>query len=131
VEKLTKKDIAKISRRLIKHHTEDNSDILQTFAISESEIIKGVQCPKCSLIPMNRVHGKWCCQSCTNTSKDAHIAALKDYQLLLGSTVSNQELRYFLHLPSAKAAHTILNSMNLNYSGSKKARKYHLATDED
>lgn len=131
VEKLTKKDITKISRRLIKYHTPYDADILKKFSVSKPYLLTGVGCPNCSFLPMKRMHGKWCCPSCSHASKDAHIAALKDYYLLLGSTISNQELREFLHLPSEKAAHTLLNSMDLNHSGNNKGRRYHLPHYDD
>ncbi|MFC0270832.1 nuclease-related domain-containing protein [Metabacillus herbersteinensis] len=98
-EKITSKEIRKTSRILTKLNTPYNPDILQKFQISESELLKGDQCPRCQYIPMNRKTSKWTCSACSFTSKDAHHDAIKDYSLLVSSTITNQELRNFFSCP--------------------------------
>ncbi|MCG1022110.1 nuclease-related domain-containing protein [Sutcliffiella horikoshii] len=78
----TEKELLKISRKLLKQHCEENVNILERYDINRNEILKGVQCPGCSNIPLNRQSGSWFCEKCNLKSKNAHIATLEDYRLL-------------------------------------------------
>ena len=125
-QKLSTKEMRKISRLLVKKHTPLNKDVLQQFQLSKTELLKGVQCSNCTYIPMKRTYGKWLCPTCNHSSKDAHIEALKDYSLLFSHTITNQELREFLVLTSESVAKKMLITLNLTYTGRNKARVYHL-----
>ena len=92
---ITEKELKKVSRLLLKNHIEADFSILERFQISSDDILKGVICPKCNHLPLARVHGNWYCPQCNSKSKDAHIQALKDYQLLFGSYITNSKLRGF------------------------------------
>jgi hypothetical protein len=129
-EKLTEKELRRISRLLIKYHTTYNPDILQYFHIHEADLLTGVRCSDCFSMPMNRKWGKWICPNCFFSSKDAHISALHDYFFLLGSTITNQQFCNFLQLSSRQAATKMLAAMNLSHSGTTKGRAYHLSFDE-
>jgi len=125
-EKLTVKEWTKLSKLLIKKHTPEEYDVLETFNINKSELLTGVHCPECSALPMKRIYGKWACPSCQYTSRTAHITALRDYALIIGTTISNQGIREFLQLPSKNIVNYIAKSMNLPHTGVGKARIYHL-----
>ncbi len=112
----------------MKDHTPLEKNILLHFEIAEKKIIKGVQCPKCSLTIMQRLRGKWVCPSCHLISKDAHINSLEDYTLLFSPTINNKQLRHFLNLSSAAVSRNLLQSMNLKYTGNKKSRTYNLSS---
>ncbi|WP_408007220.1 hypothetical protein ACJROX_21355 [Pseudalkalibacillus sp. A8] len=75
---------------------------------------------------MKRIHGKWICPICRATSKNAHFQALHDYALLINPTITNKELRKFLHIDSEAVANYILKSLNLDYRGNTKERIYYL-----
>ena len=75
---------------------------------------------------MMRKWGKWLCGSCSFISRDAHFTALRDYALLIKPTITNRELRTFLHVESEYVATRLLNSLNVPYTGSTKDRVYHL-----
>lgn len=123
---LTIKELKSISRSLLKNDTTLDSNILELFGITETNILTGVQCPKCSAIPMHRKYGTWVCCQCFFQSNDAHIATLKDYYLLINKTITNKQLRKFLHLSSITSATKILTALNLKFSGNRKSRKYEL-----
>lgn len=123
---MTIKELNKLSRLLIKRNTPINPNLLQQFQIPFSEIITGIHCVKCFSIPMKKISGSWICMRCQHTSKDAHIASLQDYALLFGQTITNKDMREFLHLSSPSSASRILMTMNLEYTGSYKYRKYQL-----
>lgn len=127
---LTPQQLKKISRKLLMSHTISNPDVLQQLQIQSHEILTGVQCPECSSLPLIRLHAKWICPSCGSLSRDAHFSALNDYKLLINLTISNRELKDFLHLSSMYASSRILHSMNLPYSGSYKNRRYMMSLDD-
>lgn len=125
-EKMTQKELRKIARLLLAHHTPENPDILQYFDISPKEISTGVQCPykECEFIGMERRYGTWCCPKCGARSKDAHIQAISDYFLLIKPSITNAELCDFLHI-NPRIAYKIFTSMNLPFTGKFRDRVYH------
>jgi hypothetical protein len=123
-EKFTPKDSQKMSSLLIKKHTNKHEDISQLYGINKEQLITGVQCQACNSIPMERQYGTWYCQACNSHSKDAHIQTMQDYFLLFNSTITNPQLRQFLHIPSKYTASRILASLNLLSSGKGKGRVY-------
>ncbi|WP_129077958.1 nuclease-related domain-containing protein [Anaerobacillus alkaliphilus] len=125
-DKLTPKELKKISRTLIKHHQPLKPDYLEKYKIAHSDLLTGVHCPNCRQIPMQRKRGYWYCHSCQHSSKDAHLAAIHNYSVLLGPTITNQQLRNFLHLPSPSVASKILSSLSLKKSGIMKGSYYQL-----
>ncbi|MBO9130041.1 nuclease-related domain-containing protein [Bacillus sp. 165] len=128
-QKLSEQELRRLSARLLKRHTPISSNILQRFRIDEIELLKGVHCPECRLIPMQRKGHSWLCSSCNYSSKDAHIETLQDYALLISPTITNQQLRGFLQLPSRHIATKILMSMGLKHVGITKGRVYQLFID--
>ena len=128
-EILDKKQLQKLSKLLLKKHTPHDHDILAQFGIKEHELIKGVRCPKCNKIPMERTPRSWRCTKCNYTSKTAYLNSLVDYSLLIGNTITNQQLRDFLKLPTRSGAKTIFKSLNLEYRGDLKARVYIIPDD--
>lgn len=125
-EIMTKKDLKKLANSLLKAHTPHIPKLLENYKISADDLAPGVHCPSCGVLPMKRKWGMWVCGSCSFTSRDAHLLALRDYTLLIKSTITNRELREFLQLESISVAAKILSRLNLSYTGSTKARVYHL-----
>ena len=127
---LSSKDIKKINRILLREHVPFNISVLDQYEIKSTEVVKGVVCSSCSQLPMIRVHGSWYCEHCQLNIKEAHLQALKDYNLLYGSKISNKSAREFLKISSPFLASRILRSMNLSCSGSKKSKTYELEFKE-
>lgn len=125
-EIMNSKELRKLSNLLIKQHAPSNPNFLQQFQIHKTEILTGVHCPACFLLPIARKRGSWFCLHCTISYKDAHIPSLNDYALLLGATITNRELRNFLQLPSVSIATKLLDSLQLRHSGRFKNRTYEL-----
>jgi hypothetical protein len=126
-EKLALKDIKKLSKLFIKHNEPYDPDVLQYYEISESDLLTGVYCPQCQSLPMVWTYGKWHCCTCSLHSKVAHIPTIKEYSLLINSTITNRETKRFLHLPSESISKKLLQSMKLPYSGTTKDREYYLS----
>lgn len=125
-ENINEKEWAKLSKLLIKKHTPEEYDVLESFNIDKREILTGVQCPNCLALPMKKIYGKWVCRTCHHHSRTAHIHALRDYALIIGTSISNRGIREFLQLPSKNIVNNIAKSMNLPHTGVGKARIYHL-----
>ncbi len=125
-EKLTEKEMRKITRIIIKKDAPSIPDYLKQFNINHLEIITGVHCPACSAIPMFWEWGNWKCANCNTVSKNAHLQALNDYYLLVDTTITNKNLRKFLHLPSISVSQKLLSSLNLTSSGSYRNRSHQL-----
>ncbi|USK49548.1 NERD domain-containing protein [Bacillus sp. CMF12] len=124
-EVLSPKDMKKISRSLLKEHTQKNFDILKHYEISKSDIQTGVICKVCSFYPMKRHYGTWFCTNCQTKDKNAHIPALMDLFLLNNdSPLDNGQICSFFHISSGDIAKKLLSASKLPTSGSKKGRVY-------
>ncbi|MFZ7946786.1 nuclease-related domain-containing protein [Neobacillus sp. 19] len=124
IEKLDAKELKKLKRLLLSKHTPENPDILKQFNLSPKDIPTGVKCPTCDFIPMDYHYGNWCCPKCKMKSKIAHIPAINDYFLLIKPSITNAELRAFLHIHSIRVAGKILASLKLPFTGTFRDRIY-------
>ncbi|MBM7620530.1 hypothetical protein JOC95_002383 [Bacillus tianshenii] len=125
---LTEKELAKLTRLIKKKNEPEEVNILARYGIKKEEILKGVQCPKCSYLPLKR-KGKWSCESCRCLFQDAHINAIHDYLHLLQPTISYHQFKDFLQIESRSVASKLLSSLGLPYTGSTKNRVYYLNKD--
>jgi hypothetical protein len=129
-EKLTKRELTKLSKLLVRAHTPENPDLLSRFQIAEKDIIKGVYCTTCLFLPVNRKKGSWHCPKCLTKSNDLHLYSLMDYTLLYGTAITNKQCCDFLRLPSRHVAKRLLSEMNLPQTGVKKGTIYTLPSPE-
>lgn len=131
IEKLYKKEVldpkvySKLKKLLLNQDTPLRIEILNKYGIHKNEIKTGVQCPTCFHIPMTYKGRNWECPVCKSTSKDAHISAINDYFLLIHPSLTNSELRHFLHLPTSRSATYLLSFLNLPHTDTRKGRIYH------
>lgn len=123
---VTQKELNRIANRLMKSHNPLKPDVLAQFQLSPSDILPGVYCSECQSLSMERVQGNWWCPTCRLKKKDAHIEALKDYALLVDTTISNKEMRHFTNLQSLSTAARVLTQMNLPSTGTTRNRRYSL-----
>lgn len=123
------KELKKISKTLLKKHSPFHPDILKTYSLSQADIQLGVQCPSCSYFGMKRMKWIWVCPHCLLRSKTAHHSAVLDYFLLIKPTMTNQELRDFLLLPTSRSSGNLLSTLNLPSTGATKGRVYHMPED--
>ncbi|MBD1382556.1 nuclease-related domain-containing protein [Metabacillus arenae] len=125
-EKLSIKEMRKLSNLLIKKDSPYSQDILKKFNIHESELIRGVHCRHCNYLPMTRTYSSWKCVNCSFSSRSAFIPSLTDFALLCSSTIKNKEMREFLQLSSRSSVMNLLKSLNLEHRGTTKGRVYDL-----
>jgi Nuclease-related domain len=121
---ISKKDIKKLSRLLLKHHNEPNHNYFKQFSITETDLLKGVACTECLKLPMIRSRRKWFCLKCGHYDKLAHIEALSEYAILLKPSITNNECCDFFQIPSRHIVKHLLNSMELPTSQSGKHKIY-------
>lgn len=126
VEILSVQEIQDLTFQIMMNHSPLHRNILEQYQVTKHDLLKGVQCPGCSYIPTVKVKNGWHCSNCNGISKFAHQDALQDYALLLGTTVTNKELKEFLHITSSSVVKRLIRAMNLPYTGEKKGRKYDL-----
>jgi Nuclease-related domain len=123
-EVMTDKEMTKMKRTILKKHEESELDFMETYSLTQSDIVTGVRCENCNHIPMIRVSGVWSCVKCGSSSRYAHLEAVRDYFLLLSDHITNRELRRFLHLNSRNTAYKILKSLQLETKGGTKSVTY-------
>ncbi|KAA0549022.1 NERD domain-containing protein [Bacillus sp. BGMRC 2118] len=125
-ERLSLKEIKKLTAQLLKQDTPLEQQVIEQYRINLSEIYTGVGCPKCGKYAMQRQNRSWFCSTCLHWAKNAHLVALQDYVLLIGTIVTNRAIREFLHLPTRFVANKLLLSLNLHSTGIKKGKVYTL-----
>jgi hypothetical protein len=125
-EIVCKKVIKKLTRLLIKHHSEKEQDLFEKFSISKDDLIKGAACPKCFTLSMTRAKRKWFCVKCGHYCSNAHVTALKEYALLMNPSINNHECCDFLQITSRYVVKHLLNSLNLPTTIEGKHKIYHL-----
>jgi hypothetical protein len=128
---LSEKELKKMSKLLNKQDVSLDSPILEIYEVLEVEIIKGVRCTKCLAFSMKRIYGTWYCPECKVKSKDAHILALRDYQLLFGPYITNSKARSFLQVSSPFITTRLLRSATNLTTGTTKGRIYTLSLERN
>lgn len=124
-ELITDKDLRKIAKALLKANTPlQPSEILQQYGISISELLTGVHCPECNCLPIIYQRGKWVCQKCKKSFKDAHFGAVTDHFLLISPKITNVEFRQWVHIENPNITMKMLKKMDLLVSGTNKGRVY-------
>ncbi|MBP2240333.1 hypothetical protein J2Z40_000888 [Cytobacillus eiseniae] len=123
------KGVRKLSNLLMKNHKPEEMNILKKYGLSKTDILTGVQCLNCHKLGMIRFNRRWLCEKCGCFDRLAHVEAVKDYFLLMNSTMTNQQFREFVHLSSIDMASKLLIRMNLPHSGTNKGRVYYPPTE--
>jgi hypothetical protein len=124
----SKMEIKKITKLLIKY----NEPLVPQYSnLPLEEMVTGVQCTACSRFGMRRMHGSWVCNSCGSLSKDAHLALIRDYFHIHGSSITNQQFRRFAKIDSPLLAKRLLAASHLIKAGSRKTTSYSPGTNFD
>lgn len=123
-ETIDQKSIGKIKKLILTKQTPLRIDMLKTYGIDKQDILTGVHCTECNFSPIQYKRGFWVCPECHFQSRDAHLQAINDYFLLFKPSITNSELREFLHIPSSRAATNIFTNLQLTNTGNTKDRVY-------
>lgn len=125
-EFVSKKDIKKLSRLLLKHHSQNSPDLFKKFSITKEDLLKGIACPECSILSMVRAKRKWFCLKCGHSSNKAHVEALKEYAYLVNPFITIHECCEFFQVPSRYVVKYLLNSLDLTTTQVGKHKIYYL-----
>jgi hypothetical protein len=124
-EQFPSKERKRLKKLLLKYHTPLEIDVLKKYELSKEEILGGVECPSCHVLPMKHIYGTWICPQCLYKSKDAHKKTIQDHFLLFGPTITNKEFREFSHIQSRQISSRFLAEQNLSHTGINKGRIYY------
>lgn len=126
------REMRKLSRKLLKLHTEERVNVFERFQINKEDIQKGVRCTnkQCEKFHMIWRRGTWACPYCCHTDKLAHKEALEDYERLISPTITNKQCRDFLMIDCIHTTKRVLHTLNFNKIGERKSRKYILQFSE-
>lgn len=94
------------------------------FYIDSSDVLRGVGCPNCGQIGMQKVQKKWYCSNCHLRDSKAYIHSVRTYFLLCNTYITNKDCREFLQLNSRDEAKRILSNSNLVKIGKLKSTRY-------
>lgn len=122
-EVLSIKEIRKMTKLLLKSHEPYIPDI-PSMHLPMNQVHKGVQCPECGEIVMKRIYGNWVCKKCGHLSKEAHIAALRDFFIIYGPAITSRQFSDFLNIASIHQSKRLLSALDLDSTGSTKGRIY-------
>jgi ribosomal protein L37AE/L43A len=123
---LTARQLKKLSSKLMIENLPQEPNILRKYELLPESILKGVQCPECKAIPIQRKNGYWLCSFCGNKSKSAHQQAIIDYLLLINPTISNQACRDFLSIACKDTALLLLKTAGLKAEKKGRGSNYYL-----
>jgi hypothetical protein len=123
---ISKNKLHQLTHHLLNGHIPHFLNIYETYGISHTELLKGVQCPNCKKIHKKYISGNWVCSFCKYKTKTAFIEALKDYALLINHVITRNQLKEFLQITSQQAKNHLI-TMNLPIIGSKRSTKYILS----
>ncbi|WP_078381258.1 nuclease-related domain-containing protein [Sutcliffiella halmapala] len=120
----TPKDHRKITSTLLKQNEPVKYNPIEQFDILPEEIQKGVFCPQCEGMKVEKRRARWECSQCNFISLDAYLTSLEDYYLLFKSTITISELQEFFQLNYLSTARNILQSLQLEHFGNTSQRQY-------
>ncbi|WP_231575122.1 nuclease-related domain-containing protein [Bacillus sp. B-jedd] len=120
---LTMDQVMDIARLLLQLHTPWNGNILTNYSLTYKDYVLGIFCPICNRKLAYR-QGKWECNSCNTTNKDAYIRKIFDYFLLREQQISNAAFRVLTGLPNGNASYQFLQKLNLPSKGTGKGKIY-------
>lgn len=100
--------------------------LVNTFPIQDSEIVKGLLCPQCSM----NIGSLYKCPTCKITRKVIIANALEDWFYLMKSTITTRECLDFLQLRDKTSASHILNRAKLIPKNNGRYRFYKLFDDD-
>ncbi|AYC28884.1 nuclease-related domain-containing protein [Paenisporosarcina cavernae] len=97
------------------HKIYENKYFQSQYPYKKEDLQTGVQCQKCARFGMEKRRQTWMCE-CGHRDKNAHLSAMKDYQLLLGKLPNTESIMDFLQVPSRYVARRIMKKYSLSES---------------
>lgn len=118
------KEMRKIADCLKESHEPPCNDVMKKYNLASADLLMGVSCPKCRILPMRKQRSKWICNACKFVSGTAYIQAIMEYKLLVGDTVTNKQMRKFMRIESRHVMKRLLKKHCISEIGVGKGKKY-------
>ncbi|WP_343781814.1 nuclease-related domain-containing protein [Alkalibacillus silvisoli] len=115
---------SRLAHTLKERHVFKDFNVMQNYRVTTNDYIRGVFCPNCGALPMIRTRCRWQCRRCQIRSTDAHVHGFRDFYLLVGSEITNKELRSFFRINSSSLSKYLLKQQNFESIGKTNMRKY-------
>ncbi|MGG0670994.1 nuclease-related domain-containing protein [Lederbergia citrisecunda] len=126
-EILGRNEIRSLAYEIYKNHREFNPfPLARRFDIHSAEIIPGVICRECGRVDMKWQNRNWQCNSCGRIGKDEHESAIEDWFMLIKTTLTNREFRYFAQLECRHVAKHLLGKAPTRLVGRGRNAHYEL-----
>lgn len=104
-----------ITNKIMERIKDFSIDVLERYNIKDNEIVSGTRCVECGKINMRYHYGRWTCQSCGMTNRNAHEVTFHDYYLLYKDDITVSEAREFLKLDDRYKTYRLLKKSNTKY----------------
>lgn len=85
--------------------------LCEYYRIAPEDLVRGVECPSCGLLGMQRHYSTWKCGKCGKTDRGAHKTAVYEYFQLINTKITIKAFRDFCKIDSKYAASRMLNNM--------------------
>ena len=103
--------IQNITNKIMKNiKTKIPYPLCRYYNIDINSLQMGIRCEKCLHYSTARQKRAWRCTNCQHTCLHAHNQALRDYYMLIGNTITNQQCRQFLNIENTDLAKRILKA---------------------
>lgn len=125
-EQISEDEMHQLGQQLLGLSSEFNPfPLASKHGISSGEIAKGVYCPSCKTIKMDRCKRSWHCSGCNLKSSEAHHEAIREWFMLIKPSISAAECQDFLELEHLSTARNILKNPLYKRVGNNKMRRYY------
>ncbi|WP_188208262.1 NERD domain-containing protein [Alkalibacillus aidingensis] len=121
---ISQQETSELAHYFKDHHEYAGFKMEDHYNIDVGDFRKGVFCPYCGALGMNRTKRRWECRRCHGRNKDAHLNAFKDHFLLISPEITNRGLRDFLQISSPSTSKILLNQSSFEKIGKTNTRKY-------
>ncbi|MEK4522938.1 nuclease-related domain-containing protein [Psychrobacillus sp. FSL W7-1493] len=103
--------------------------LCEYYRIAPGDLLRGVECPSCGVLGMQRQYSTWKCRKCGDTDRAAHKAAIREFFLLVKSKMTVKDFQHFCLVDSPYTASRLLNSF-ANIEGHENGRKRYFVWKE-
>ncbi|WP_249336736.1 nuclease-related domain-containing protein [Sporosarcina sp. Marseille-Q4063] len=114
-----------ISYVIMQQRLEYNPYPLCTYYQLDPKLLTtGQLCSKCNATMIYQNHKSRYCKWCKEKEPNNYGQSIQDWLMLINTTISNRECRYFLQINDRREAHYALRSLNLIKEGKSVATRY-------
>lgn len=123
------KSIQTLANMLVDAHIPYNPfPLIQHYDFTLNDLKTGIFCPSCTQLGMIRARRSWACLQCNYDDRNAHLATLADWFMLIGPNITNQQFRIFANLQRSGTSKRLLQRAYLEQIGHTKNTSYQLQT---